>query len=302
MSAGDANPLLIIIGGPTASGKTSLSIELALEFNTEIISADSRQCYQELTIGTAKPSPEDRSLVTHHFVDSHSIHEKFNAGLFAEQAYFLLEQLFSSKKVVIASGGTGLYLNALTGSLDRLPPVPSSIREMASTLYRTGGLAGLCDYVKMHDPEHYINVDLNNPARLIRAVEVMMSSGRPYSSFLGKQKPKPPWNVMCFAVCMDRQELYRRINQRVDHMMEQGLEAEVRSLIPYREHQALQTVGYRELFDYFDGRTGLREAVDSIKQHTRNFAKRQMTWFRNQGNYQLLSAGEIKETVLKLKS
>jgi len=302
MSALEGNPLLIIIGGPTASGKTSLSIELAQELNTEIISADSRQCYRELSIGTAKPSPEERSLVRHHFVDSHSIHEKFSAGLFANQAHNLLEQLFMTNRTVIATGGTGLYLKALTGNIDQLPSVPSSFREVAANLYRTEGIEGLREYVNKHDPEYYLKVDIQNPARLIRAAEVIMSSGRPYSSFLGKQKPELPWKANSFALSMNREELYTRINQRVDRMMEQGLEAEVRSLLPFREHQARQTVGYRELFDYFDGRTGLTESVESIKQHSRNFAKRQITWFRNQGEYQFMSAREIKETVLKLKS
>jgi len=277
MPAIDAYPLLIIIGGPTASGKTRLSIELASHFQTEIISADSRQCYRGMDIGTATPTPEELALVKHHFINSHDIGEPFNAGIFAREARCVIEQLFIKHRVVIAAGGTGLYLKALTEGMDELPPIDPVIRRQSEQLFQEKGLEGLRQYVQTNDPAYYANADKDNPARLKRAAEVMMAGGKPYSSFLGRKHHKLPWNNVCYCLSVDRDLLYNRIDTRVDKMISEGLEGEARALEPFRSHQALQTVGYREFYDYFDGKSGLPETITLIKQHTRNFAKRQLT-------------------------
>ncbi len=289
---------LIVVGGPTASGKTALSIALAQHFQTEIISADSRQCYRELTIGTAKPDQEELAAAPHHFIDSHSISETFNAGAFAAAASTLLTELFSQHNVVILTGGSGLYIKALTDGIDELPDTDPALRKTLNELFREKGIAALQEELQHADPQYFATVDRNNHRRLIRALEIIRSSGKPYSSFLGISKPARDYSVRNYAIDYPRDELYARIDARVDRMVAQGLVEEVKGLLPYRSHPALRTVGYQELFAYFDEQCTLEEAIALIKQHSRNYAKRQVTWFRNQSDFTLLPPSTILQQII----
>lgn len=290
--------VLLIIGGPTGSGKTALAIELAEIYKTEIISADSRQCFREMNIGTAKPSNAELSRVKHHFINSHSIHDHFSAGIFAGEASSLLEELFKIHKVVIAVGGTGLYLKALTEGLDQLPQVTPEVRKRVKNIYEAEGLPGLIDIIKSLDVDYLNKVDKNNYARLMRAAEIILSSNKSYSSHLSSPKKKLDFNTMSFVIDLPRELLYERINARVDSMINEGLENEVKGLYPYKSNTSLHTVGYTEFFDYFDGKTTLEKAVELIKQHSRNYAKRQITWFKHQGDYTFLNKDEIRTMIL----
>jgi tRNA dimethylallyltransferase len=272
--------ILISIAGPTASGKTALAIELARYYNTVILSADSRQFYREMAIGTAKPMPDELAAVRHYFVDSHSITETFNVGDFEQQGIALLEQLFQSHDVVIVAGGSGLYLRAIYEGFDDLPAVDPAIRQSLNQLLTEQGIALLQQHLQEADPAYYQQVDIHNPQRLIRALEVIKSTGKPFSFFRKAGIRQRPFKVIKLAIDLPRELLYNRINQRVDHMMQDGLLDEVKRLLPYRHLNALNTVGYTELFDYLDGKTDLATAVALIKQNTRRFAKRQLTWFR----------------------
>ena len=292
-------PILIVIAGPTASGKTELALAIAEFYATEIISADSRQCYRELTIGTAKPSPDELSSVPHHFINSHSITEHFSAGQFAEQSSTLLTALFKKNKVVVAVGGTGLYIKALTEGCDEMPELDAAIRIQLNQLYDQEGLAPIQKIVAESDPVFYDQVDKNNRARLIRAAEVILSTGKPYSGFRMEKVKDPYFTELKIVIDWPRELLYERINLRVDRMMNEGLLQEVESLLPFKEHNALKTVGYTELFEYLEGKFTLPEAVDKMKQQSRNYAKRQLTWFRNQGNYSFVDPAE---TLAFLKS
>lgn len=287
------NKTLIVIGGPTASGKTELSIKLAETFQTEIISADSRQCYIELNIGTAKPDSGQLQRVPHHFIDSHSIFSGFSAGAFAEQALEKLNAIFLERDVAVAVGGTGLYLKSLIHGLDSFPETQPEFRNAAKELYNQGGTSELIRFLDLHDPEFLSKVDRQNPARMMRAVEIILQTGKPFSSFTLKNKHTVPWRVKAYVPDLDRKILYARINRRVDQMMDYGLLYEVRSLDKFRPLTTLNTVGYTELFSYLDGKSTLEEAVDKIKQHTRNYAKRQITWFKNQGDFKFAPADEI---------
>lgn len=275
---------LIVIVGPTASGKTALAIELAKKFKTEIISADSRQFYREMAIGTAKPTTEDLSQAKHHFVDSHSVTDYFSVGEFERQGLELLENLFNIHDTVIMVGGSGLYIQAICEGFDELPSSPPEIRQEINRAFEEKGIAYLQEQLKVKDPDYYQQVDLNNPRRLIRALEVIESTGMPFSSFRKSQLAPRTFNCIKVGIDLPREMLYERINQRVDIMVSEGLEAEVRSLLPYRALNALNTVGYSEFFDYFDGKADLNTAITLIKQNTRRFAKRQMTWFRKDKN------------------
>ena len=275
---------LIVVVGPTASGKTALSLDLAKKFKTEIISADSRQFYREMAIGTAKPTAEELSQATHHFVDSHSVTDYFSVGEFERQGIELLEKLFKPHDTVVMVGGSGLYIQAICEGFDELPPSSPEIRSEINKAFEEKGIAYLQEQLKIKDPGYYGQVDLNNPRRLIRALEVVESTGIPFSSFRKSQLAPRPFNCIKIGIDLPREVLYDRINQRVDVMVSQGLEEEVRSLLPYRDLNALSTVGYSEFFDYFDGKTNLDAAIALIKQNTRRFAKRQMTWFRKDKN------------------
>jgi tRNA dimethylallyltransferase len=290
----DSKPLLVVLGGPTASGKTTLAIELARELDTEIVSADSRQFYREMSIGTAKPSAGERSLVPHHLVDFLSVTQTYTAGDFERDALQCLQSLFARKPVALLTGGSGLYLRAVYVGMDDFPEVPEELRLRWEQTLASEGLEPLQRALQQLDPEYYQTVDRQNPARLIRALAVCEASGKPYSSFR-RQTPEPrPFQHRLLALEWPREELYRRIEQRVDDMMRHGLLEEARSLYPLRHYPALRTVGYQELFEHFEARCSLEEAVEKIKQHTRNYAKRQMTWFRRQGNWQFFHPSDLE--------
>lgn len=275
-----ANKTLIVIAGPTAIGKTALAITLAQHFSTEIISADSRQFFKEMSIGTAKPSPDELATAKHHFIDSHSIHTFFSTGDFEKQALALLEELFSKNDLVIMVGGSGLYLDAVTKGLDELPDTDMAIRNELNLLFETEGLGPIQLKLAEVDPEYYAKADQSNPQRLIRGLEFFLSTGKKVSSFLTNSKKERPFNIVKIGLNTDRALLYERINHRVDLMLQGGLLEEVKSLEAYKDLNALKTVGYAELFDYLDGNLSYEQAVDKIKQNTRRFAKRQLTWFR----------------------
>lgn len=271
---------LISIVGPTAVGKTALAIKVAQHLHTEIISADSRQFFQEMEIGTAKPSPEELAAAPHHFISSHHITELFSIGDFEVQAMALLTNLFEVHDQVVLVGGSGLYVNALLNGLDDLPATDLSIRAALNEEFQAEGLDGIKARLAALDPEYYAQVDQFNTQRVIRGLEFVLSTGKKLSSFQSNSKKSRPFNVIKIGLNKDRQQLYNQINQRVDQMMEAGLLEEVKRLLPHRELNALKTVGYAELFDYLDGTCSLGDAVDKIKQNTRRFAKRQLTWFR----------------------
>ncbi|WP_026462667.1 tRNA (adenosine(37)-N6)-dimethylallyltransferase MiaA [Adhaeribacter aquaticus] len=276
----NASKTLIVIAGPTAVGKTDLSIRLAQILNTEIISADSRQFYMEMNIGTAKPSPEELALAKHHFINSHHIAEEYNAGAFEIDALQKLEELFKLKNHVILTGGSGLYIRAVCEGMDQMPEVTPDIREALIQELDREGLNPLLIKLQQVDPEYYEFVDKANSQRVIRALEVCYASGKPYSSFRLQEKQERPFNIVKIGLTRDREELYRRIDLRMDLMLEQGLLAEAKQLFPYRNHNALQTVGYKEIFDFLEGKQDWEETIRLLKRNSRRYAKRQLTWFR----------------------
>ena len=271
---------LIVVTGPTAVGKTALTIRLARELSTEIISADSRQFYREMSIGTAKPTPEELAQVPHHFINSHAVDDECSAGEFESATLKLLKVLFGQYDSVIMTGGSGLYINAVTAGLPDIPKGREVTREVLNRELADNGLAPLLEELQATDPIYYQEVDTHNPQRVIRALEVIRDTGIPFSEFRKGSVTKRPFNIIKIGLSRDRDELYERINQRVDAMVAQGLLEEVRALLPYRHLQALQTVGYKEVFDYLDDQYTWQETVELIKRNTRRYAKRQMTWFR----------------------
>jgi tRNA dimethylallyltransferase len=271
---------LIVVAGPTASGKTGLGIRLAKHFGTVILSADSRQFYQEMSIGTAKPTPEELAAVPHHFVNSLSVHDEYSVGDYEREAIALLDRLFREKDVVLMVGGSGLFIRAVLQGIDEFPDVPLSVREAIQEELKEEGMGHLQAELQKKDPYYYQRMDIHNPHRLIRALSVIRVSGQPFSAFLGKGRPQRGFRPIIINLAWERPELYDRINCRVDLMMAAGQEAEARSLYPLRHLNSLQTVGYQELFDYFEGKTDLADAVELIKRNSRRYAKRQMTWFR----------------------
>jgi tRNA dimethylallyltransferase len=284
---------LIVIAGPTAVGKTAVSIKLAQQLHTEIVSADSRQFYREMSIGTAKPNDEELAAVKHHFINSNSIAEKFSVGDYEKQCLQLLDKLFETHDKVVLVGGSGLFIQAITKGFDNLPVADTAIREQLNTELAEKGIQFLQERLKSADPDYYKQVDLNNPQRLIRALEVFESTGKPFSSYRKAVINKRPFRVIEIGLDLPREILYDRINRRVDIMANEGLVEEVRLLLPYRHLNALNTVGYSELFDYFDGKFGLDTAVALIKQNTRRFAKRQLTWFRKDKEVKWLMANRL---------
>ena len=274
------NHQLIVIAGPTASGKTEIAIKLAQSYKTVIVSADSRQFYREMSIGTAKPTPEELAAAPHYFINSHSITENFSVGDYEKQGLALLDELFKMHNTIILVGGSGLYIKALCEGFDDIPRADAAIREELNKELAEKGIAVLQEELKIADPVFYKQVDLSNPQRVIRALEVFRSTAKPFSSFRKAAVNERHFNTIKIGVDMPRELLYDRINQRVDDMIKQGLVDEAQSLLPYRHLNALNTVGYSELFDYFDGKADLNIAIERIKQNTRHFAKRQLTWFR----------------------
>lgn len=271
---------LVCVVGPTAVGKTAVGIQLAQHFHTVILSADSRQFYQEMNIGTAKPTPEELATVSHYFVNSHQLTDEYSVGDFERDALQLLDELFAQQDRVLLVGGSGLFIDAVCRGLDDLPTPSPGVRDRLNRLHKLEGLPHLQQLLKDVDPVYYQEVDIHNPQRVIRALEVYESTGRPFSYFRKQQQKKRPFQIRKLGLNTERQSLYQRINTRVDAMMEAGLLDEVVALLPYRNLPPLQTVGYAELFDYLDGKYTLNEAIDRIKQNTRRYAKRQLTWFR----------------------
>ncbi len=274
------NNTLIVIVGPTAVGKTSVSTEVAKQFNTEIISADSRQFYRGLTIGTAAPSAEQLSSVKHHFIAHLDPADSFNVSVFETSVNLLLSKLFEKHHVVIMTGGSGLYIKAVCEGIDEFPNIDNAIREQLLELNQKEGLPALRSLLMKYDPVYYAKVDLANPTRIIRALEVSMQTGMPYSSQLKNNVANRNYNIIKIALNIPRNELHNRINRRVDQMIEDGLIEEARSFYGLRHLNSLNTVGYRELFDYFDNKCTLNEAIEKIKTNTRRYARRQITWFR----------------------
>lgn len=270
---------LIVIAGPTAVGKTDLSIRLAQHFGTEILSADSRQFFREMSVGTAKPSLAEQQGVKHHFVHSHSISEEYSAGMFEQDALRLLDRLFQTKDQVVLVGGSGLYVRAICEGMDLMPHADPKIREDLVQMGQEHGLPFLLTMLEQHDPEYFHQVDQDNTQRVIRALEICLASGQPYSTFRRKEKAARPFQFIKIGLNRDRAELYARIDWRVDLMLENGLREEAISLYPFRTHNALQTVGYQEIFGFLEGRYNWEEALRLLKRNSRRYAKRQLTWF-----------------------
>ena len=273
-----------MVVGPTAVGKTAMGISLAQHFNTVVLSADSRQFYREMSIGTAKPDATELAAVKHYFIDSHSIEEDYSAGDFERDALALLAGLFQQHNEVVLVGGSGLFVRALCEGLDNLPKAPAEVRDRLNQRFEQEGIGPLQQQLQAVDPDYYRNADIYNPQRVIRALEVYEATGKPFSAFRVQASADRPFDIVTIGLNTDRALLYERINQRVDQMMAAGLLEEVKSLLPYRNKPALLTVGYAELFAYLDGELSMEEAVDKIKQNTRRYAKRQITWFKKFGN------------------
>ncbi len=276
---------LLVIGGATATGKTALAIRLAQHFGTEVLSADSRQFYRGMDIGTAKPSAAELAAVPHHFINLLEVTQAFSVGDFERAALGELMRIFQDKNVAVLVGGSGLYLRAVCEGLDTFPPVPDEVRERVAAGEQAGGLAWLQTELAQLDPVYFAAVGQQNPARLRRALEVARASGRPYSAFLEQVKRPRPFQPIYLLLELPRPQLYARIEARVEAMVAAGLEEEVRRLLPHRQETALKTVGYTEFFEFFDGNITREAAIEQLKQHTRNYAKRQATWFRKHGNW-----------------
>lgn len=288
---------LIVIGGPTASGKTRMAIQLARHYHTAILSADSRQFYREMSIGTAKPTAEELSMAPHYFIDSHSVETRYSVGDFEKEALAVLSKLFEQQDVVILTGGSGLYINALCQGLDQFPEVSKEIKDHLETIYAEQGLAPLQAKLKAVDPDYAQKVDLDNPRRLIRALSIFEASGQPYSWFLNQQSTKRSFQTIYIQMNWERSVLYDRINRRVDLMVEAGLFDEVKRLQDYQGKTALATVGYQEVFDHLAGLQDKATAIELIKRNSRRYAKRQMTWMRRDGFWKQFSNDALASVI-----
>ncbi|HEX3934870.1 MAG TPA: tRNA (adenosine(37)-N6)-dimethylallyltransferase MiaA [Puia sp.] len=291
-------PTVIIIVGPTAVGKTAAAIRLAQRLNTRIISADSRQCFRELNIGVAKPSPEQLEAVHHYFINSHSITEEVSAATFEELALLWTAEIHRESPVAVMVGGTGLYIRAFTNGLDAIPPVDQSIRSHIRQHYEEQGIGWLQAEIQKYDPAYYAAGEILNPQRLMRALEVRMSTGQSILSFQNRQPQERPFQIKVIGLNLPREQLNQRIHDRVDKMINEGLLAEVEGLLSYRAHNALQTVGYKELFNYLDGNGTKEQAITAIKINTRQYAKRQLTWFRRDLSIRWTDPATPLETLL----
>ncbi len=295
---------LIVIGGPTAVGKSALAIELARNFETEILSADSRQIYRELNVGTAKPAPDALATIKHHFVDHIPITSSFTASDFEQEGLSTLDMIYQDNDLAILCGGSGFYIHALCFGLDKLPDVHPEVRKKFDHLLVAEGIEALQSRLKKEDPKYYKVVDRENPHRLIRALSVVEQTGRAYSSYLSQKRDPRPFETIWILLDEDRQVVYEKINKRVDHMIAAGLEDEVGKLLAFRDLPALQTVGYQEWFDYFDGKIDRAEVIRLIKRNTRRYAKRQWTWFRKHGEWKSFlpsQVGEILDYIKQIK-
>ncbi len=290
-----AKKTLIIIAGPTAVGKTHAAVEMAGYLGTEVISCDSRQIYKELRIGTAVPDNSELAGIRHYFLQNKSIHQYYNASMFEHEVLDLLDELFSTKDVVIMAGGSGMYIDAVCSGIDDLPSVDHEIRQKLQKQYRKEGIESIRILLRKLDPAYYKSVDLRNAKRMLKALEVTLTTGRAYSSFLTNTDKKRPFDILKTGLNIPRDDLYRRINSRVDKMIQEGLVNEAKSVFEFRHLNALNTVGYKEIFRYIEGAITLDEAVDLIKRNTRKYARRQLTWFRRYNNMKWFAPSEISE-------
>ena len=289
---------LIVVAGPTGSGKSALAVKIAQHYNAPVISTDSRQFYRGLAIGTAQPTAEELAAATHYFIADREVEDDFNSGRYEGEALALLDRLFVESEYVVAVGGSGLYIQALCDGMDNLPEADKSVREELKQRLQNEGLEALVEELRRLDPEYANIVDRNNPSRVMRALEVCLVTGKPYSEQRSGAKAERSFNIIKIATDMPRDVLYERINRRVDMMIEDGLVEEARAVYHKRHLNALQTVGYREIFDYFDGKITLDEAIELIKRNSRHYAKRQMTWFRRDSEMAWFAPSDL-ETIIK---
>ena len=289
---------MIIVTGPTAAGKTSVAIELAKYFTTEIISADSRQCFQELNIGVARPSERELQAVKHYFIASHSIHDHVNAGSFEQYSLQKVDEIFQEHNVAIMVGGTGLYIKAFCEGMDPMPGVSAEIRKSITSDYEKYGLEWLQAETRKKDPGFYNTGEIQNPQRLMRALEIIEATGRSILTFRKGKKQARDFNIVKIGLEITKEELHRNISARVDEMIHMGLVEEVKKLLPYKDLNALQTVGYTEVFDYIEGKISLEEAAEMIRKNTRQYAKRQMTWFKKDKDIQWIDARKVDPSLL----
>lgn len=291
------NKTVILIAGPTAVGKTAVAIQLAKHFHTEIISADSRQCFKEISIGVAKPSAEELKEVKHYFINSHSIHETITAASYEKYALDAVAEIFHQYDIAVMVGGTGLYIKAFCEGMDEIPAADEVLRIELQQQYQQHGLEWLQQQLQQYDPLFAEKGEMQNPQRMLRALEVVRSTGESILSFRKGEKQQRNFNIIKIGLDLPREELYQRINHRVDMMMEEGLLKEAKEVYPLRHLNALQTVGYRELFDYFDGNCSLEKAIDKIKQNSRHYAKRQLTWFRRDEAAKWFHPSQLQEII-----
>ena len=291
------NKKLIVIVGPTAVGKTAVAINLAKYFKTEVISADSRQIFKELNIGTAKPSEHELAIVPHHFINHLSIHEAYDAAQYGRDALMLIHKLFEKHDHLILCGGSGLYVKAVCEGFDDIPEIPDEIREKLMEDYEKYGIGVLQEKMKQLDPDHFEKIDQQNPHRLIRALEVILGTGLSITSFRKKNKLEHTFSIGKIGLELPREELYRRIDDRMDNMIEDGLFMEAEHLYVHKNHNALQTVGYQEIFDFMDGKYGRQEAIRLLKRNSRRYAKRQLTWFKRDPEIVWLNPANIDEII-----
>jgi tRNA dimethylallyltransferase len=295
-------PLLILVAGATAVGKTDLCIRLAQHLDTEIISADSRQLFKEMSIGTAKPSQEEMQNVVHHFVDSHSVKEEYNVAKYEKEVLTTLEEVFSRKKTSIFTGGSGLYINAVCQGLDDMPEIDEKIKTQLQADLEEKGLDFLVEKLRNIDPVYFETVDKANSRRVLRALEVSLSAQKPYSSFRKKKYKERPFRIAKILLKRERSELHERINKRVDLMLENGLLEEVKNLFEFRHLKTLQTVGYREIFGFLEGQYDYEEAIRLVKRNTRRYARRQETWFRKDEEYKIFHPDEYEKVLAYVKT
>lgn len=291
------SPLVVVVAGPTASGKTTMGIQLAKHFNTSVIAADSRQVYKELCIGTAVPTPQQLAEVPHYLIQHQSIYEHYSVGHFEKDALAAIRQAHEQRPVVFLVGGTGLYIDAVCNGLDELPTPPDAVRAQVQAIYQQGGLAALQEQVQHIDPVYYATVDRQNPVRLIRALEVFFTTQRPFSSYRSGMRVERPFRVLKLCLHDSKEALHARIRARVFDMVAQGLVNEAAALAHVHSLKALQTVGYQEVFPYLDGACSLEDMIEQIAQHTRQYAKRQLTWFRKDTAYHWLLPTELPRAI-----
>ena len=289
--------LLVFVVGPTAIGKTSTAINLATHFDTEIISCDSRQFYKEMNIGTAKPSPNEIKKIKHHLVDNISVNKNYNISEFINDADIILKSILDKKNIVILVGGSGLYIESLIFGIDQIPEVSMDLRNKLNNDLKNNGIKFLQDLLKKIDPEISDKIDMKNPRRVIRALEICLTSKKKYSQIIDKTKKTPKYDFICIGLDCNRKELYEVINERVDDMVSQGLVSEVKSLLKFRESNALNTIGYKEIFEYLDGNDSLENCIEKIKVNSRRYAKRQLTWFRSKSYIKWFKKTNVEEII-----